>query len=215
MQKGLIITCPKYDDGTEYLFYFSKAIIGEAKNRNIKIKEISDKEVEMVNFSKVVTKLDYNLIVLNGHGSADTIYGHKDCVLIQVGKNEQLLNGRITYARSCDAGQMLGEKCVEYSKEGCFIGYSLPFIFAMDTRWTANPHNDNKAKLFLEPSNSIPISLIKGQSAQDAYENSKKLILKNLRKVINTKEEDSFVLAEALWNNYFGQVILGNSEAKI
>ncbi len=215
MQKGLIITCPRYDDATEYLYYFSKIIIEEAKNRNVKLKEITDEEVEINNFSKIVTKLDYNLIVLNGHGSADSIYGYKDCVLIKVGENEHLLNGRITYARSCNAAQILGEKCVESNKESCFIGYSLPFVFVMDARWSAKPHNDNKAKLFLEPSNLIPISLIKGQSTQDAYENSKKQILKNLKKVINSKEADSFVLTWALWNNYFGQVLLGNPEAKI
>ena len=57
-------------------------------------------------------------------------------------------------------------------REGCFIGYKLPFMFYIDERWRSNPHKDNVAPIFLEPSNLVPISLIKGNSALQAHEKS-------------------------------------------
>ena len=58
--------------------------------------------------------------------------------------------------------ERLGPECMKKTKEGCFIGYNLPFVFFMDEKWTTNPNNDKVAGLFLEPSNLVPISIIEG-----------------------------------------------------
>ncbi len=100
-------------------------------------------------------------------------------------------------------------------KEGCFIGYKLPFMFYIDDRWRSNPHKDNVAPLFLEPSNLIPISLIKGNTTFHASENSKKQILKTIKKVLETGSGEAFLFAEKLWNNYTGQVLIGNGSATL
>jgi len=102
------------------------------------------------------------------------------------------------------------------NKEGCFIGYKLPFVFFIDERWSAKPNNDNTARLFLEPSNSIPISLIKGNSAIESHDNSRRAIIKNMKKILrNEKEPGIDSLLAGLWNNFNGQVIYGNKEAKL
>ena len=178
MQIGLLITCPEHDDATAYLSYFSKKIIEESEKKLIKVKRIGEKDLNMDNFSDILKQLDYRLIVLNGHGSYDFIFGHKKNVIVQVGKNEFLLKERIVYARSCNAGGKLGPECMKNSRNGCFIGYELPFIFFMDSKWTTKPNNDKIAKLFLEPSNLVPISIIKGRTAFEAHDNSKKQMLK-------------------------------------
>ena len=217
MQKGLIITCPEHDDATAYLTYFSEDIIDEAEKKPLRSKKVSYNELNIGDFSKILTKLDYKLVVLNGHGSHDSIFGYKQNVIIQLGKNDYLLKERLVYARSCDAGAELGPECMEHTKEGCFIGYNLPFVFYMDSKWTTKPNNDRIARLFIEPSNLVPISIIKGHSAVESHNNAKKQMLKTMNKLIKEgkKEQETPFYLEALWNNYLGQVIYGNMEAKL
>jgi len=148
MPRGLIITCPEHDDATSYLTYFSQKIIAQAEKKALKVKKIKDEDLNFTNFSKILTKLNYNLLVLNGHGSADSIYGYKKNVIVQAGKNSDAIKERLVYARSCNAGVRLGPESMEKTKNGCFIGYNLPFIFYMDSKWTTKPHNDRVAELF-------------------------------------------------------------------
>lgn len=214
MNKGMIITLPRKDFVTEYISQYSGEIIEEADKRGVKIKELKDEKANRKEFENVIKKLDYKLIVLNGHGSDKSIEGQNG-ILVECDVNESILRERITYARSCNAGFTLGRKCMENNKEGCFIGYELPFMFYIDNTWVSTPKKDKIAPLFLEPSNLIPISLIKGNSALHAHENSKRQILKNINKVLREDSKESFLFAEALWNNYAGQVIIGNQSATL
>jgi len=132
-----------------------------------------------------------------------------------LGLNEDLLKNRITYARSCHAAKKLGLEVIKNSLSGCFIGYDRPFQFYINEEWIANPLKDNLARLFLEPANLVPISILKGNTAEVANENSKNNILKQINKILEQGSEGSFQVAGALWNNYFGQVLLGNPEARI
>lgn len=214
MNKGIVITLPNYDYVTNYLSVFSGKILTEANNHNLKVKKLEADQAVREQFEKVMNKLDYQMIIFNGHGSETTITGHKGKVLVQNGINEKLLHERIVYARACNAGQVLGNECVKDSKSGCFIGYSLPFMFFIDQRWQLSPHKDNIAPLFLEPSNIVPISLIKGNSAKEAHENSKKQILKNINKILRKTNNEALAYAQVLWNNYTGQVLIGNANAQ-
>lgn len=215
MNKGIIITLPRHEYTVDYLWVFSKSIIQEANKRGIKVKELKDKSANRNDFETFIKSLDYKMVVFNGHGSEDTISGYKDTPIVQAGVNDSLLKGRITYARSCWAGCVLGEECMKNDKEGCFIGYKLPFMFYVDNRWRSNPHKDNVAPLFLEPSNLVPISLIKGNTTLYAHKNSKKHVLKTINKVLRDGSEEAFLFAEKLWNNYTGQVLIGNESATL
>jgi hypothetical protein len=66
------------------------------------------------------------------------------------------------------------------------------------------------------PSNLIPISVIKGNTSLEAHHNAKRQMLKNMNRLLREeyKEETPFYL-EALWNNYEGQVIFGNTNTKL
>lgn len=214
MKKGILMTLPRHDDVTEYLSQFSQKIEELAREKTIEIKSLRDKDASRILFEKIIKNQDYKMVVFNGHGSEKSIDGHKETI-IQLGVNDSLIRNRIVYARSCHAAVLLGAKCTENSKEGCFIGYDRPFQFYVNTQWIGNPLKDNTAKLFLESSNLIPMSLIKGNSAYHANENSKQQMLKNIRKIILKPDAESFKIAEALWNNFEGQVLMGNSSVKL
>jgi len=214
MKAGMIITMPRYDQVTEYLSQFSAEIIEEADSKGISVRRLEDSEANSESFEKAVKKLDYNFLFFNGHGSSTEIMGHKTWI-IMLGKNESLLHDRITYARSCDAGRTLGFKIIQDSQRACFIGYNKPFQFYTDDNWSSTPLKDNKARLFLEPSNIIPISILKGNSAIVACDKSKKAFMKNIHKLLKERTEGAYLLAGALWNNYTAQVILGNNKARM
>lgn len=216
MQKGVIVTCPEHDDATSYLTYFSQEIVNQAEEKQIKNIKVKDKNLNLSDFSKILKKFDYKLLVLNGHGSSDLVYGYKEEIIVKLNENDDLIKERLVYARSCNAGLKLGPEAMKQTKNGCFIGYSLPFIFYMDSRWTTKPHNDKVAKLFIEPSNLVPSSLIKGHTSLEAHNNSKRQMLKNMKKLIQgNQEQETPFYVEALWNNFLGQVIVGNEKAKL
>lgn len=213
MDKGIIITLPRHDDLTEYLSAFSKNVIKEAFDKGIKLKELKDKEATRSEFEKAVVRLNYSMIILNGHGTPSSIKGYKDEILVSMGLNEHLLKEKIVYARSCEAGINLGKSICSNSKNGCFIGYLAPFKFWARNSSAHDPTTDNVAKMFLEPSNLIPISLIKGSNTEEANQKSKRQMLKNMNKLLRNKDSLSITLARDLWNNYFGQVLFGNEKA--
>ena len=215
MNKGILITLPRHDDVTEYLSAFSKEIEQEASERGIKVKELKDGEAVKNIFEKSLINLDYSMIVFNGHGTEDSIKGYKDEIIVASELNENLLKERIVYARSCHAASSLGKLATLGTKNGCFIGYIVPFKFWANSLYAHNPLKDDLARIFLEPSNLIPISLIKGNSAKEASQNSKRRIIKNIKKILRNRTNESAFIAGDLWNNYVGQVLLGNQSATL
>jgi len=212
MKRGMLITLLQHEDVTEYLTTFSRSIINECKKRNFRFKSLKK---EKANKNEFESSPEYNFVVLNGHGSENCITGHKNREIVTKGKNEAILFDRIVYARSCWAGAGLG-KCYEFkSNKGCFIGYNIPFMFLIDTTWATNPSKDKTAEIFFKTSNNVAIGLIKGRTAKEANENSKKSMLKAIKKSLIKNEDNSRAIAEILWNNYSGQIIFGNKESKI
>jgi len=210
MKTGILITLPESDDVTKYLSTFSKEIIEICSENQIPIKTIEKENATKKNVENLLKKLDYKMIIFNGHGSPKCIMGHKDEEIISLDKNDSLLKNRITYARSCWAVLELGKKCVEGNK-GCFIGYKFPFMFIIDTTWITNPIKDNTAKVFFETSNKVPIGLIKGHTAKESDENSKRSMLKSINKSLIKGDKDSQAIAQTLWNNYLSQEVVGNT----
>lgn len=208
------MTSPRYDIVTEYLSAFSHEIELQAKQKGIFLKPLKDRDVHKEMFEKIMNKLDCKMIVFNGHGSEDSIKGHKDEILVKAGENEDILKNRIVYARSCEAAATLGATCAK-NTEGCFIGYTLPFEFYFNAEWMGNPIKDNVAKLFLESSNLVPLSIIKGNNSGVSHERAKNQMLKNIKNILKSNTKESFSIAESLWNNYLGQVLIGNQDAKL
>lgn len=214
MRRGLIITLPSSDLVTNYLSIFSKEILTTCSEKDVLLKKLGGENANRDNFEKSLSKLDYNFLVFNGHGSIDCITGHKGEILIKIGENEHLITNRITYARSCFIAQGMQEVFSEESK-GCFVGYLFPFMFMNNQTWSGNPSKDKIAGLFLNTSNLVPLGLIKGHSAKESSDNCKKSMLKIIKNTIFSKDDDEKAIAEAMWNNYSAQVVLGNQEAKL
>lgn len=213
MKQAVLMTLPQSDEVTEYLHAFSQEIIKKSKELGIPI-NVLERENAIRNKFESELRENHRLIIFNGHGSQNEITGHKDGVIIKKGENEDFLKEKITYARSCFSAEGIGNSCMENSKTGCFIGYSFPFVFYNDTTWSGNPSRDPTARIFFTTTNKIPIGIIKGKTCEQSHEDSKKSMLKAIKKALVKDNKDSQSIAEALWNNYLFQAIIGNKDAR-
>ncbi|MBU3896620.1 MAG: hypothetical protein KJ697_01660 [Nanoarchaeota archaeon] len=213
--KVMLVTRPRYDDATEYLFYYAGLILNESGSRGIPFIDLKRPKLTKNTLTAIVKEKKPELVFFNGHGDEKTIYGDKvegnEENLVSEGENDWILKSRITYARACNAANSLGKKCAD----GCFIGYNNPFCFWIDDKWSAKPSNDNTAKLFLEPSNVIISSLLKGNTGDESVEKSVQLSKKNMLKLLKDKEEPGAVQSIMLiWNNMEGLSVIGNGNMK-
>ena len=215
MKEIVIVTLPDSDLVTQYLSQFSRSVIDTAEKKSIIVKKLKGRELSKKEFEKVLKKVKSNFVFLNGHGTETRIFGNRDESILIECENDYLLADKIIYARSCDAGCSLGKSIANLGKETCFIGYELPFEFYYDINWTGNPFKDKIADIFFGPSNLIPLSILKGNSSTEANEKSKNALLKNINKIIREKSPEAFIIANSLWNNYSGQIVLGNKNARL
>ncbi len=129
MDNLLLVTRPKYDDGTEYLSAYALEVLKKAKKFNISIKDFEGKEANKENVEKYLGVKNPKLLFLNGHGNKCEICGHKGEVIFSL-NNVNLLKNKITYARACFSANIFGHEAVK-NNFGCFIGYIYPFSFWM------------------------------------------------------------------------------------
>lgn len=210
MRKRLLVARPEYDDTTFYLSSYSSLVIKFAEDNNIPVTDFKHGNVNKKNVCEFIEKRNPKLLFFNGHGDEDNIKGDKDEIIINL-NNQKLLLGKITYARSCFSASILG-KSIDNDKSSCFIGYNLSFQFWIDSTWSGNPLKDNTASLYLIPSNELIQFIIKGNTAQESFEKSRKLMIENMRKLLFENEPGSLEKLKSLYLNYEGQVLYGNKD---
>lgn len=196
---SLLITRPKYEVVTHYLYYWSQAIIDEAKRRKLAVIDLEKKKVTRKNVESYLDKQEPSMVIFNGHGDAVSVTGHEEEPLIESGKNSHLLKDKVVYMRSCDSGKVLGPQAV---KEGAkaFIGYQELFRFWTNGDFIQKPLKDNYAAPFFETSNQVAISLVKGKTPKESHEDSLKTYEKVIGQLLTSKAENSFVVADLIWN---------------
>lgn len=213
MDNTLLVTRPRYDDGTESLSAYALEVLKEAKGKFL-IKDFEGKEANKENVEKYVKSKNPKLLFLNGHGTECEICGHKNTAIFSL-DNVSLLKDKITYARACFSANILGKEAVKESS-GCFIGYTYPFSFWMDGERSATPIKDKVARMFLIPSNEIIISLLRGEVAKIANRKSKQMMISNMKEILAMEQKNepgATGMLQILWDNYEGQVVLGNENA--
>lgn len=215
MSRPLLLTRPNYDQPTNYLFHWSGLIIRLAEQKALKTIDLAGKKANRVDFTGRVEKTNPSFVFLNGHGSKAAVMGQDDEVLVSTGDNETLLKGRVIFARSCSSAKELGPRSISAGVRA-FIGYEEPFAFMIDLQSSTRPCFDETAKLFLEPSNQVATTLVKGHTTGEANERAKQSFRRNIRKLLTseTTKNDSSALRFLLWDMNH-QVCLGDTDATL
>lgn len=211
---GILFTRPNHDQITNYISQWSESIISLAKTKGFAVFDLPSRKADRESLEKYLVSKEPDFLFLNGHGSSDVVCGYNDEVLIDKNTESSLVKGLIIYARSCNAGEHLGNFLVSNGVKA-FIGYTKSFAIGINNNFVFRPKDDPLAKLFLEPSNLIGTTLIKGNTVKEAHERSilgmKRTLLEMTMSNIPNKKDYIF----ALYNNMLGQVVIGDDQARI
>jgi hypothetical protein len=210
----MLITLPDSDITIKYASTWSEKIIKTAEKNGINPIPIRDKNVTRTHVEKDIKSKNPRFLVFNGHGSDDSIFGQNDETLIKVGKNEKLLKSRIVHSFTCNSAKELGRKCGAEA----FIGYDNYFIFFMDKFSLNHPLEDKLAGPVMECAIEVPLQIVKGKTAGEAYAKSQEMYEKWINEYTissshYTTEELQLILPCLYWNKSC-QKLHGNPDAK-
>lgn len=211
MSKSLLVTRSDHDEATHYLYHWSVKVIEKARKINFKVYDLAGDKAKKKNFNGCLKSKKPAILFLNGHGNATTITGQNLEPLLEADR-KSAVSGTIIYARSCDAAITLGKKLI---KDGvkAYIGYNRKFILGYTPGKLRRPLTDPMAKLFLEPSNLVVITLIKKKTADEAQDRSRQAMWQNYRKMAAAPASSrKRYAARWLWSNYESQVLYGDPE---
>lgn len=212
MKKTLFVR-PSHDDVTSYLYYFSKELVKESDLKGFttlnKEKEKANKKIVI----EIIEKHNPDFIMFNGHGSPTVICGHDNEPIIEYGKNHNVLKNKIIYSLSCSSAAELGKRVAD--DKTTFIGYVDEFALGMDITCQATIYRDKRARLFLEPSNLLVKSLLKGNSVTQAVIKAKQLMKENISRLRTDPSPDAKDYLPYIFNNYLILESFGDGEAKL
>ena len=195
----LLLTRPRYDTPTHYLFYWAGLLIDEAKKNSVKVIDLDKSKATKKKLHSYLAKQPIDTVILNGHGNQIAVAGENNEIILSAGDGTKLLKNKIIFVRACDAGMILGKEIMQQGARG-FIGYVQPFIFPSDKDYFRKPLEDELAAPVLECSNQIGTSLIKGRSAVEAHKVSMDKYAKAIDKYSSSEAKNSFLLPILLWN---------------
>ncbi len=200
MPQALVITRPFYDPATSYLHRWSIKVVKFARSKINHVSDLDTKRANRKEFESVISKLAPDVIIINGHGTPDSVLGQNNEVLIKAGVNEQILKGANVYALTCDSGKVLGPASVKAGARG-YIGYSQPFVFAtMSEEYSTTAEHDPLAKLFLEPVSEIALSLIAGNTVQEAHKKGQNSFIKSFQSVLLSNSKEEYLARFLAWD---------------
>ncbi len=127
--------------------------------------------------------------------------GNDGETLLNVNKNSEILLDKITYALSCQSAKNLGNKVGSYPNTS-YIGYKEDFAFVRLEKYGRKPTEDTLAGFFLEPSNAIIVSLLKGHNTNDSFIRGQSEFTKNIQMLLTSKIKtaDSSALRFLVWD---------------
>lgn len=215
MNKVILITRPNHDETTDYLHKWSEPVIKLAKDKLFTVLDLVGPKARRNIFESYSRKKQPHFFFLNGHGSETIIAGQNNEHILIGDENDDLCEKAIVFMRSCNAVKILGVSLVKKGTKAC-IGYTTKFGFLRLLAYTTHPLQDPLAGLFLEPSNKIATTLLKGHTVVEAHKRGLDEMKKNLRKMLSSAgthiDSNAIVL---LWTNIRGQTYIGDSEATI
>jgi hypothetical protein len=216
MSRIIVATNPSCDMATEYLdVWHTKAVNLAKEQADTYIFELNKEKTNKQELTELIIQKNPQLVILNGHGSYNSIVGFDGSFLVKSEENEDILAKRIVHSVACSAGKELGPCCIRIGSLA-YIGYKENFrmLHKLNQNTKEEKNNDEIAELFLGAAFEAVFSLIKGLSVKDAFDNSQKMYLKNLQYTIAANNPFlNSAVAPHLYHDFIHQVCLGDGNA--
>ena len=208
----VLVTRPKHDLPTTYLYHFSREVVDYCRKKSVSLVDLKGKEANKKSWQSYTGKNKLSFVFVNGHGNEDCVCGWDDEILID--KYEKCYKDIIFFCRSCRSAKRLGKKLVKKGAKA-YVGYIKDYYVLMSGKKKTNPLSDKTAKLFLDPSNLVAMSILKGNSVGEADKKSKKLLSKNIKEIISSNMAGKDEVAAYLLHDLKCQVAVGDKEARM
>lgn len=216
MSRIILATNPANDVMTDYIDAWHNEVVKLAKKQSDTIIfELNREQSNKEELLQLIEEKNPQLVILNGHGSYNSVFGFDGSILIKSNEDEKILTKRIIHSLACSAGKVLGPSCIKIGALA-YIGYKEDFKIAYlgNNTTRRDKFNDPLATLFLEPAFEAAFSLIKGSTAKEAFNNSQNKYLENLNLTIARNNPGlNTVVAPVLYHNLTNQVCLGDGKA--
>jgi len=213
MSRIIIATNPANDIVTQYLDAWQNEVVNLAKRqKDTFIFELNREETNKESLAELIKEKSPQLVIFNGHGSYDSVFGFDGGFLIKADENESVLIKTIVHSLTCSSGKILGPSCIKIGALS-YIGYKEEFkiVYQNDKNTKIEMFEDEVARLFLGPAFEAIFSLIKGCSAQEAFANSQKKYSENLQySILKNDPRYNIAVAPRLYHNLIHQVCLGD-----
>lgn len=209
--KSLLVTRPEHDIATRYLARWSEPVLKEAGRKGVRVVDLHKKKANSSRVRGVLKKRSPRLVFLNGHGSDEVVTGHDNEVILDEGDRE-VVEGKIFFARACKSAKKLGFALVA-NGAAVYLGYEEDFVFLLNENKASRPLEDRTAALFLEPSNHVVIALLKGHSAREANERSRRLYGANIARLLTQEGSEDYDAVKLLYWDMVHQVVCGDENA--
>jgi len=172
MSNSVLMTLPDHDDLTRYVSCWSSRLLAKTAERTGKGVIVSKgSSATRSHVESNIRSKNPRFVFLNGHGTADVVFGQGDEPIVKLGENEELLRGRIVHVLACDAGKSLGPGCGAEA----FIGYKGKFWLCMDKFSLLKPLEDRFARPVMVSALDAPNQMLKDMPPADAFESSQRL----------------------------------------
>jgi len=210
-----LITRPDHEDIVFYASEWSKEIIEKAKEKGIKVLDCYGQKATKKTIEDMIAKTEPNLIMFNGHGGPNFICGYKDEILVEKDKNEEILENKIVYARTCSSAKELGESCIKKGTK-TYIGYKENFLFWINNFKSTTPLADELAEPFFMASNQIIHSLLNGRTAIESHKRSQTVFDEQIERFqrSDAPPDAQYILPLLFWDK-INQLILGDENANL
>lgn len=215
MTRHLLLTRPDHDYATRYLSIWAEKFFNLAKDKGYSIIDLFRERANHKEIESVFHKRNPCFVIINGHGDDKFVAGYENEPLLIAKINSFLLQGKIIYAISCRSARILGEEVGQYENTA-YIGYKDDFILLYLERYRTRPTEDKLAGFFLEPSNLVVTTLLKGHTAGKAVMKARREFFRNIQQLLTskTKAEDSSAVRYLLWNMN-NLVVCGDKDKKL
>lgn len=160
----VLMTNPEVDAFTRYLLCWSKRLKKDFDGK-VNFYHLEKKKVNRKKFEGLLKKKDVDVVLLNGHGGDDCVYGSDGIILDK--DNVGLLKGKVIHAMSCNSAKTLGRISIENGAMA-YVGYDEPFLAPRMDDKISNPLIDETASLFLDPAFIAQKALVNGKEPEEA-----------------------------------------------
>ena len=192
----MLVTRPDYDPGTKYLSSWSQILIEEARAKGIEVLDLPGTKATKSEFEGRLKKKQPSLVVLNGHGNEDCVTGQEGKPLVESKVNAEILSSSVTYAVSCQSAARLGREVGGYLNTA-YIGYEKKFSILHSHGYFKRPSEDPLAKPFMDFSNHIVRSLLKGHTVEESVRRAKEVGETHLRSLETSLSDPDIQMAAA------------------